>query len=85
MVNPVMAGCVEDVLQWSQMVHQLCVEPELKNLCKMGGEIFPIIIHNQPIGVGSYDCLHITKRTLLSLLSSYLAPPVYHSTCLTFF
>jgi hypothetical protein len=25
-----MAGRVEDVLQWSQMVHELCVEPELK-------------------------------------------------------
>jgi hypothetical protein len=30
MVYPVMAGRVEDVLQGSQMVHQLCVEPELK-------------------------------------------------------
>jgi len=33
MVNPVMAGCVEDVFQGSQMVNYLCVEPELKMKC----------------------------------------------------
>ena len=29
MMNPVMTGSVEDVLQWSNTFHQLCVYPEL--------------------------------------------------------
>ena len=29
MMNSVVTGCVEDILQWSNASHNLCVDPEL--------------------------------------------------------
>ena len=43
MVDPVVASSVEDILQWSNALHNLCVDPELV-------EKVQLLVHNSVAG-----------------------------------